>query len=380
MSDQTSAGAEDAYSPIRSIADKCLSDVILKSGNASLIRSALDLGLAGSLRIEQWSEASTVVLTSQYGKFSIAANAPDGVTSALSADGRKLTLSGLGTDLNAFFPYVSFRADDISSLNGRSIIHVSAADCAGSGEGDIRFWSDSFSSSLFSLSSTEYAYVNGFSGLTKKDMADSSSMTDDRVIDAEKSPSSDDDDLLCWAGTASNVLAWTGWGADGLKKPDAPGLEDEIFKLFRTNFTDDGSHVSLGLNWFLNGTFEDPSDSGSEVKNAGSGDYLGMSPEIHGNDLYVRPINTAALLSRLMAGDGVGLSLTDYQSGHAITCWGFSFDSSLDIRDTGFLTGLYITDSDDDKHLEKPSNTLRHIKVAWDEDRKAYRLENYEGE
>ena len=35
--------------------------------------------------------------------------------------------------------------------------------------------------------------------------------------DAEKSPSNDDDDdLMCWATTASSVLAWTGWAATGL--------------------------------------------------------------------------------------------------------------------------------------------------------------------
>ena len=31
--------------------------------------------------------------------------------------------------------------------------------------------------------------------------------------DAEKSPTNTDDDLMCWAASAANLLAWTGWEA-----------------------------------------------------------------------------------------------------------------------------------------------------------------------
>ena len=30
--------------------------------------------------------------------------------------------------------------------------------------------------------------------------------------DAEKSPTNTEDDLMCWAAAASNILTWTGWG------------------------------------------------------------------------------------------------------------------------------------------------------------------------
>jgi hypothetical protein len=62
--------------------------------------------------------------------------------------------------------------------------------------------------------------------------------------DAEKSPSNTEDDNMCWAAAASNMLEWTGWGLVA-RLSDA----DAMFWLFprsldRRRITDD---VCMGL-------------------------------------------------------------------------------------------------------------------------------------
>ena len=51
--------------------------------------------------------------------------------------------------------------------------------------------------------------------------------------DAEKSTTNRNDDWLCWASSAANVLAWTKWGTRS-----GFSTEDEIFSYFTQHWTD----------------------------------------------------------------------------------------------------------------------------------------------
>jgi hypothetical protein len=55
--------------------------------------------------------------------------------------------------------------------------------------------------------------------------------------DAEKSPTNEEDDLMCWAAAASNILAWTGWGY-----PSGTSFanEDDMFGYYQDHWTDQG--------------------------------------------------------------------------------------------------------------------------------------------
>ena len=66
-------------------------------------------------------------------------------------------------------------------------------------------------------------------------------------IDTEKTALSDGDENLCWAAASSNILYYTGWGAKAGFKD-----EDELFDLFTSSFTDDGSHQENAMAWFFN--------------------------------------------------------------------------------------------------------------------------------
>jgi hypothetical protein len=58
----------------------------------------------------------------------------------------------------------------------------------------------------------------------------------------------DGDSNLCWAGAASNILAWTGWGTP------AYNTETTIFQYFKGNWTDQGGLPWVGWQWWFNGT------------------------------------------------------------------------------------------------------------------------------
>jgi hypothetical protein len=91
--------------------------------------------------------------------------------------------------------------------------------------------------------------------------------------DAEKSPTNSEDDLMCWAAAASNVLQWTGWGAVlGLDTADA------IFDHFQDHWTDEGGLMEYGWDWWFDGTNPSQGWSGwSQVDVPGGGFHPGES-------------------------------------------------------------------------------------------------------
>ena len=161
--------------------------------------------------------------------------------------------------------------------------------------------------------------------------------------DAEKSSGNTEDDLMCWAATASNVLEWTGWGKTG-------GMTntDQMFAYFQDHWTDEGGNAYYGWEWWFDGTNDSQGDPGwSQVDVAGGGFY----PSLTFTDYYHwDPVNAEAdamadIDAYLHAGYGVGLSISAGGSiGHAVTCWGFDYDPNTA---EDYYTGIWLTDSDD---------------------------------
>jgi hypothetical protein len=197
--------------------------------------------------------------------------------------------------------------------------------------------------------------------------------------DAEKTKDNTDDDLLCWAAAASNILQWTGWG---LVVDDLDGditNEDEIFAHFQHHWEDQGGLSHIGWQWWFSGTVpadypNDPPYSGgppewAEVDVAGGGDFwtppYNFADYVH-SDMF--GTNEMARIDEyLKAGYGVALGI--YNGGHAITCWGFEYDPDVDPSDSeNYYLGVYITDSDDDKESyswDPPANRLRYYEVEY---------------
>ena len=178
-----------------------------------------------------------------------------------------------------------------------------------------------------------------------------------RFYDAEKSPTNNEDDLMCWAAAASNVLTWTGWAR-------VPGRsfssEDQVFGYFQDHWTDQGGNALYGWEWWFSGTHSPlPDDRYSYVDVPGGGAFW---PGENFAEYYVRQGDTSlampAVSGFLRAGYGVVLWIWDGgQGSHQVTAWGYEYD------DTGYL-GVYISDSDDGMNSEIAADELRYYRVS----------------
>jgi len=180
--------------------------------------------------------------------------------------------------------------------------------------------------------------------------------------DAEKSPTSSEDDLMCWAAAASNILAWSGWGyvaGEGFNN------EDDIFQYFQDHWTDAGGNTYFGWEWWIDGTNNSQGSpyttyGFSQVDVEGGGFWTGYNLE----DFYLYSSSDYWAMSNidylLHGGYGVTISVTDDVGGHAITGWGYEYD------DLGYYLGLWVTDSDDNKGSNNPGDILAYYDVLYD--------------
>jgi hypothetical protein len=160
----------------------------------------------------------------------------------------------------------------------------------------------------------------------------------DAWSDVEKSAANTEEDLLCWAATASNMLAWSGWGnAAGM------GSAESIFAYFQEHWTDECGHPALGVDWWFDGTNVMQDVAGwSQVDLAGGGFFAPGAGAacLHYSNILATAMSTVA--SYLDAGYAVGLGLGG-PGGHAVTCWGYAYAAG----DASSFRGVYLTDSDD---------------------------------
>lgn len=154
--------------------------------------------------------------------------------------------------------------------------------------------------------------------------------------DADKTSQIDEDDKMCWAAAASNILEWTGWG-------NVVGDTDQIFEYFQDKWSNAGGLSYYGWQWWFTGDNYHQGDTGwaQETENGGgfwSSEYdFDNFIAFTSNDEYA--MNWAAFF--LENGYGTVLSLTNdiTDAKHAITLWGYGVDDSN--------IWIEITDSDD---------------------------------
>jgi hypothetical protein len=154
--------------------------------------------------------------------------------------------------------------------------------------------------------------------------------------DADKSWSGDWN--LCWAGAASNVLEYTGWGKVG-----GMTTTDDMFAEYVDHFSDLGSLPNFAWDWWWDGTNPTQGWAGWAQEDVGGGG--GFYPTLNVNDYLRSSSSASAALSNIdqWMHDGYGVTLAIRGSiDHAITAWGFDYDT-----DAATYTGIYVTDSDD---------------------------------
>ena len=156
--------------------------------------------------------------------------------------------------------------------------------------------------------------------------------------DANKSTSKPDDDLMCWAAAASNVLAWGGWGTKAYSTAQA------IFQYTVDHWTNRLGWARNVWKWWFNGS-SPPVSSYAYVDVQGGGNFY---PHLNVNDYYHDIYNNLMATIDRDLNSGYGIALTIYRLdggyGHVVTCWGLDYEL---VGTNKNYKGIYITDSDD---------------------------------
>jgi len=185
--------------------------------------------------------------------------------------------------------------------------------------------------------------------------------------DAEKHPTDDDDDLLCWAATGSNMLEWTGWGFIGGMET---GNTDDFFTYYQDHTNDKGSLIEYGLEWWFNGNLHCPEPFNWALEDVEGGDFWSedylWSDYVHSS--WINTDIMANISSWLSSGYAIGLSIYPQTppGGHAITCWGYNYDPAGTTPNEKYL-GVWVSDSDSHKHLNDPDDVLRYYEVEYED-------------
>lgn len=179
--------------------------------------------------------------------------------------------------------------------------------------------------------------------------------------DVDKSAADPGDDLMCYAASASNLVAW--WQErSGLVSAAPTSLEDiwGVYESHRQNGHMGGDAVAA-LNWWLSGVYAPTNDAEAARslfnKVSPDSDIITLQPfdgfyfDQYGLDKenlmslfsYSSGLENDYLGDLLSAGAGVSLLLQPVGDAmmHAITLWGAEYNEA------GCLSKLWVTDSDD---------------------------------
>lgn len=223
---------------------------------------------------------------------------------------------------------------------------------------------------IFGVGGTLEAYLTGLSEYEKNSIVFGSMgfLNNLSPYDAEKTGFGDTNH--CWAGTAANMLAYTGWGnINGFQ------TEDDIFTYFRSNFTDLQSNAWDANQWFIIGDYYHRGWSDwAQPKSTSSG---GFYPSVN-YDTFAgyNDINDASgitgAINRLKAGSAIALTLGWYNTpgvrngGYFITMWGAVYNTAKSPTANDYYVSLLITDPDDNygQGVNAP-NLLKSLSITY---------------
>lgn len=175
------------------------------------------------------------------------------------------------------------------------------------------------------------------------------------------SASGNDDSLMCWAASSSNIITW--WQNQqketAIPKPDYTG---STWDFFRTITASCGGNPRFALGWYVNGSDVGPywQWDTTNSKQYQTGGFLQSVYCTADNPVFISNSEStskdpyaqaAALVGALQSGYaltlevGVPTNTANVPSSHAITLWGLDYtkDESGNIT----INNAYITDSDD---------------------------------
>ncbi len=336
-------------------------------------------------------------LTGGAGKDTFVVNkgdAYDVITDATSADVLKLgvgiTAANLTATLNGSDFVLSIASNQSVTLRGWNVAQSRLTEATLSNGTKVNLQSlidnddDAFAHSEFRINGSVYGYLNGLNGVTfgnfklvEDNGGSGYQLQNENIIDSYQGGVG-----MCWAGTAANILAWTGWGEEALNLP-ASNPEQSIYEyFFNHSVVRDGYSANLGIEWIFDGSY----DSGySWVPDASGGDLLGFSadPYLYYEEIYQNnPATMQQIANSLREGDGVGIGFYTGRGGHDITCWGYAYDTVYSPSNPNYYVGLFISDSaqwgnesPDISTMYDDYNSIEYIELEWVESEQSYYMD-----
>ena len=224
--------------------------------------------------------------------------------------------------------------------------------------------------------------------------------------DVDKTREKDVDDLMCYAASASNLVAW--WQDGRIKSglpvsSEAPTAAEDIWGKYKSACirSDEGGITIAAVNWWLSGTYLSTGDEDADrsvfeydekkaiTLNAFSGYYYDQYSLTQDKledffDMYTCTLEEgddpeaklhAGVFADLLesgAGIGLGISSDNGELAHAVTLWGAEY------TDENILSKIWLTDSDDDAtSLFSVDVSMKGDKIYFDVENTFY--EDYEG-
>jgi hypothetical protein len=150
-----------------------------------------------------------------------------------------------------------------------------------------------------------------------------------------------DDSLMCSVAASADVLAWGGWGADGIYG------EDQIFQNFKDYWFNVSAFPELAWHWWCKGSLPEGYTESEFLESSGGGNHW---PSINFYDYFHTSDDTPNLFpiidEYLHNGYAVVASIVnlDVMLGHEVAVWGIEYhydDTGIKIYD-----GYYFSDPD----------------------------------
>ncbi len=181
----------------------------------------------------------------------------------------------------------------------------------------------------------------------------------------------DEDDLLCWAASAANMLEYTGWGfVNGID------TADEFLDYFEDHVMDRGSSIDQGLVWWFLGAIADIED----VDHGGFWlDYADYWNYIHVYPNHNEALNKIEITLAGKGACGIGVDEIAGDGLHAITVWGLDIDDTKDPWDQSRYKGIFVSDSDSHKGDANAEDYLRYFSVEFDSANDYWYMPSYGG-
>ncbi len=169
------------------------------------------------------------------------------------------------------------------------------------------------------------------------------------IVKSHDAKKTGNDNNMCWAAAASNILTWTRWSSF---IPREPGQSAQaIFETFKEEVKKEDSDLHFLNNhmstpnkvweWWFD-KYYNPSDIGNHYYH--DPNFFGYRHEaLERIRDYFQEKNSGVVIQTTRMGN------SDDPTGnsHYVTCWGFDFDESLDDDNPEKYSKIYITDSDD---------------------------------